>query len=88
MSNVGSVAMLRFAVVRRVPALVGLLPIFDLFARAENIIFCLCQAIKNELRIGQFDLAIVRHISTHVWQLTLPDFEQRINRTFAELKTR
>lgn len=55
MSNVGSVAMLRFAVVRRVPALVGLLPIFDLFALAENIIFCLCQAIKNELRIGQFD---------------------------------
>ena len=80
--------MLRLVVVRRVPALVSLLTIFDLFALAENIIFCLCQAIKNVLRIGQFHLPVVRHISIHVRQLPLPDFEQRINRTFADLKTR
>lgn len=53
---------------------------------SEYVGLALANALQDDLRARELYLAVVRQVAAHPRQLRLPNFQERVNRAFADLK--
>ena len=53
---------------------------------SEYVCLALANALEDNLRARELYLAVVRQVAAHPRQLRLPNFQERVNRAFADLK--